>query len=337
MGISLKTHKMLWAKSANRCALPSCRRTLVEDETETDDASIVGDEAHIVAREEDGPRGKSDLTPEERDKYDNLILMCKLHHKQIDDQEVYYTVEILHQMKSAHIEWVNKNLSLDIDKQKDDEIYATYIDKWIELAEIDNWKKWSSSLLSNGQPSISVENFEKLVALNEYIFARIWPKRYDHIEFAFNNFRLVLNDFIKVFSKYKEKEGSEDYEYYITEKFYKRLQEWNDEKYSILGSKFDYHVDLVEDLILELTRCANYMCDMIRKYFLSSFRINEGALLICTGPDMTLSYKTLRIEFDSTEQKLISYPGLKKFMTIREDRDYHFGTGESEDYFHKIS
>lgn len=111
MGITLKTHKMLWARSANRCALPSCRRVLVENETETDDASIVGDEAHIVARENDGPRGISDLTLEQRDKYDNLILMCKIHHKQIDDQEMKYTVEVLHRMKLEHIDWVNKNLN----------------------------------------------------------------------------------------------------------------------------------------------------------------------------------------------------------------------------------
>src|SRR6516164_6179347 len=117
MSISLKTHKMLWGRSGNRCALPTCRRTLVEDETETDDPSVVGDEAHIVAREENGPRGKSPLTHDERDKYDNLILMCKTHHKLIDDQPETYTVEILHDMKDKHIEWVNVNLSSDAEKQ----------------------------------------------------------------------------------------------------------------------------------------------------------------------------------------------------------------------------
>lgn len=324
---------MLWARSANRCALPSCRRVLVENETETDDASIVGDEAHIVARENDGPRGISDLTPEQRDKYDNLILMCKVHHKQIDDQEMKYTVEVLHRMKLEHIDWVNKNLNPDIDKQKYDDIYATYFEKWIELADIDNWINWSSYILSNGQPSISAETLYKLQELNEYIFSRVWPKRYEQIEFAFKNFRLVLSDFINVFSKYKEPEGNENYKYYTTEKFYRRLQEWNVEKHSILAAKYDYHVDLVQDLMIELTGYANYICDMIRKYFSSSFRIDKGAILISYGPDMYLNWKTLRIEFDSLDEKLAPYQGLRRFMTDREKNIYHFGNGESEDYF----
>jgi hypothetical protein len=333
MGISLKTHKMLWGNSANRCSLPSCRRVLAENETETDDASIVGDEAHIISREESGPRGKSDLTPEQRDMYDNLILMCKIHHKLVDDQEKTYTVEILHQMKNDHIEWVNRNLSPDVDKQSDDLVYATYIEKWIEFAQIEDWKNWTTSVLSNGQPSISIENFKKLQELNEYIFSRVWPKRYEKIEFAFMNFRAVLNDFINVFSKYIEVIGSKDNQYYLTEKFYKRSQDWDYEKYSELLKKFDYHVDLVEDLMLELTRWANYICDMIRNYFMRSFRIKEGALLISTGPNIYLKWKTLRIEFDSQNEIEIVYKGLRNFMSQREKYDFHFGSGESEDYF----
>lgn len=104
MGISLKTRKMLWGRSANRCAMSDCRRVLVEDETETDDPSIVGDEAHIVARREDGPRGISGLTPEQRDNFDNLVLMCKIHHKVIDDQPNEYNVERLHQIKQEHLD-----------------------------------------------------------------------------------------------------------------------------------------------------------------------------------------------------------------------------------------
>ena len=223
MGISLKTHKMLWGRSGNRCALPTCRKNLVEDETQTDDASIVGDEAHIVAREEDGPRGKSLLTSEERDKYNNLILMCKVHHKMIDDQPLEYTVDKLHQMKTEHLEWVAKNLSPDTDKQKDDEIYATYIDKWVQLADTNNWKGWSSFVLGDGQPQISAKQFENLKELNEYILSRVWPKRYDNIEFAFINFRIIMNDFINVFSVYKEKIGDEEDSWYNTKKFYKRF------------------------------------------------------------------------------------------------------------------
>lgn len=332
MGISTKTHKMLWGRSGNRCALPTCRRVLVEDETETDDASIVGDEAHIVAREVDGPRGISLLTPEDRDKFENLLLMCKVHHKQIDDQPNTYTVELLHKMKQDHIEWINKNLNPDIDKQKDEEVYATYIDKWIELANIKNWQDWTSFIFGSGQPGMSVKQFENLRELNEYILSRVWPKRYDKIEFAFNNFRVVLNDFVKVFSMYKIEMGGKDDPWYNTEKLYQRLEKWDTEVYDRLSKQFAFHVDLVQDLCCELTRAANYLCDQIRKYLSSSFRIKEGVLLIITGPNMDFAWTTVRLEFKTDDQTFIKYPGLEKFMETRKERGYCFGEGVSKNY-----
>lgn len=332
MAISLKAHKMLWGWSGNRCALPTCRRLLVEDETYTDDASIVGDEAHIVAREADGTRGVSLLTPDERDKFDNLLLMCKLHHKQIDDQPNTFTVDVLQQMKQEHIDWVNKNLNPDIDKQKDEEVYATYIDKWIELADITNQQAWTSFIFGSGQPRMSAKQFDNLRELNEYILSRVWPKRYDKIEFAFNNLRVVLNDFIKVFSEYKEDMGDKNDLWYNTEKFYKRLQRWDDEAYNKLSKQCDFHVDLVQDLACELTRTANYLCDQIRKYLSSSFRIKEGVLLIVTGPDMNFSWTTVRLEFKTNDQTFVKYPGLEKFMETRRERGYCFGEGVSKDY-----
>ena len=87
MSISLKTHKMLWGLAASRCAFPDCRhRELVMDANQTDDESLVGDACHIVAHSPTGPRADPSLTPEQRDHYDNLILLCKVHHKQVDDQ-----------------------------------------------------------------------------------------------------------------------------------------------------------------------------------------------------------------------------------------------------------
>lgn len=97
---------MLWAKSGSRCAFPTCRQSLIIDETYADGFSIVGDEAHIVAREQNGARGISSLTEQERDEFDNLLLLCKIHHKQIDDQPDTFTVEALHKIKKDHELWI---------------------------------------------------------------------------------------------------------------------------------------------------------------------------------------------------------------------------------------
>lgn len=333
MGISLKTRKLLWGRSGSKCALPSCRKSLFEDETLADDASVVGDEAHIVAREKDGPRGDYPLGISKRDSYDNLILMCKVHHKMIDDQVIKYSVDVLRQMKKEHIEWVNKNLSPDTDKQRDEVVYATYIDKWVDLANIDNWKEWTSFIFGSGQPQIYVDQYDKLRELDEYIFSRVWPKRYDKIEQAFSNFRLVLSDFLMVFDKYKEKLDYPNDPLYNTEKIYHRVKGWDEKEYNRLLDKFEFHVDLVQDLGLELTRAGNFICDQIRNYLSNSFKIEEGVLLIETGPDMNLGWVTIRLEYKSNNFEDINYLGLKNFMETRCERGRCFGKGISEDYF----
>jgi tetratricopeptide (TPR) repeat protein len=110
MSISLKTHKMLWSLAASRCAFPGCRRELIMDASQTDDESLVGEACHIVAQSPTGPRADLSLPPEQRDHCDNLILLCKVHHKLIDDQPNTYTVQRLLQMKAAHEKWVRLTL-----------------------------------------------------------------------------------------------------------------------------------------------------------------------------------------------------------------------------------
>jgi hypothetical protein len=190
---------MLWGRSGNICAFPDSKKELVMDIHETDDISVVGEEAHIVARESDGPRGNSPLTADQRDKYGNLILMCSIHHKVIDDHPDTYPVELLNDYKKKHEDWVSQNLKLDKVKQKDDEIYASYIDEFIRLADIENFKGWTSWLLSSDHPQMSKEQYDRLRELITYILSRVWSGRYPQLENALKNFNNVLNDLLKVF------------------------------------------------------------------------------------------------------------------------------------------
>ncbi|NNH72470.1 HNH endonuclease [Nocardia uniformis] len=102
MTVEARDRKILWARSHNACAI--CRQPLVLNATETDRESVVGDEAHIVAQSGGGPR--AGLIPvSELDKYDNLILLCKVHHKQVDDQPMFFTAERLRRLKADHEQW----------------------------------------------------------------------------------------------------------------------------------------------------------------------------------------------------------------------------------------
>ena len=83
---------------------------LVLDAANLSDESIVGDECHIVSTQRIGPRYDSSFPKNNVDLCDNLILLCRLHHKQVDDQHATYTVESLHQIKADHENWVLERL-----------------------------------------------------------------------------------------------------------------------------------------------------------------------------------------------------------------------------------
>jgi len=57
MSTSLRTHKILWSKLGNRCAFPECRCELAIDEFDILTSSVIGEEAHVIGRKANGPRG----------------------------------------------------------------------------------------------------------------------------------------------------------------------------------------------------------------------------------------------------------------------------------------
>ncbi len=324
MPISLKTQKMLWGRAANRCAI--CRLELVMDASETDDESLVGEACHIVAQKEDGPRGVSLLTAEQRDKFANLILLCNVHHKQIDDQVATFPVERLAQIKVEHEAWVRASLSFDSQRQREDEIYADYIDTWATLMKLDDWNSWASWLVSGGQPSLQADMNDALNDVRRWLLSRVWPGRYNHLEGAFTNFRRVAQDLCNTFHEHAHRLSDGHWE---TERFY-QIDRYDPELYFNLLNQFEEHVDLVQDLALELTRAANYVCDMVRLELMPSFRLKEGVALIEGGPYSDFSFKTYRVEYCGGERTEAPYPGLEGFKVVRFSRDVHFGEEQDE-------
>jgi hypothetical protein len=111
--ITDKTRKILWGRSGNRCAI--CKHKLIIDATNKDDEAVVGDECHIISSELNGPRYDPSYPQEKLEAYENLILLCRIHHKMVDDQATTYTSEILRQMKINHEIMISERLS---DQQK---------------------------------------------------------------------------------------------------------------------------------------------------------------------------------------------------------------------------
>lgn len=109
MSASDKVNKVVWVNCGGRCAM--CREELCLPGASSLLFHLVGDVAHIVAEEEGGPRGQSPTTLEERNSEPNLLLLCKRHHKMVDDDPATYTVALLTKVKSDHQSWVKSSLS----------------------------------------------------------------------------------------------------------------------------------------------------------------------------------------------------------------------------------
>lgn len=93
--IPVSQQKLVWAFSAGQCAFPECPLRTLARETESDDATVVGEVAHIHSYEDDGPRADLTLSLEARNKYPNLLLLCGHHHALVDKQPATHTAEML--------------------------------------------------------------------------------------------------------------------------------------------------------------------------------------------------------------------------------------------------
>ena len=96
------TERALFASSGGRCA--RCFRRIIEGQETSDDISVIGEIAHIRGKKSGSPRYDSNMSDYERDRYDNLIVLCANCHKIVDDQPGTYTVAKLQTLKRTHEE-----------------------------------------------------------------------------------------------------------------------------------------------------------------------------------------------------------------------------------------
>lgn len=106
-----RTLKMLWMRSAGRCAYPDCLEVCdVEAEHENDTDAIICQMAHIFAYSDDARRPNPSMLDEEKNDYDNLLILCANHHIVVDNQENAYTVTVLKLWKQNLETWIDEQL-----------------------------------------------------------------------------------------------------------------------------------------------------------------------------------------------------------------------------------
>ncbi|WP_449407144.1 hypothetical protein [Microbacterium maritypicum] len=93
------TVRELYLLSGNQCAYEGCTEPIL-----TEEGTLHGDIAHIRGAMPQSARFDPTMTNEERRAADNLLLLCKHHHADIDnlDHAGSYTVEFVQAMKAAH-------------------------------------------------------------------------------------------------------------------------------------------------------------------------------------------------------------------------------------------
>ena len=58
--------------------------------------------AHVIGKKEDGPRGKAILPLNQRDEYNNIILLCPTCHTTVDKAETEFSLQLLLRWKQQH-------------------------------------------------------------------------------------------------------------------------------------------------------------------------------------------------------------------------------------------
>jgi hypothetical protein len=127
MAPSLPTVKRLFALSDNHCAFPGCASALVEPS-----GTVTGRICHVRSASAKGSRYDPSQTDKDRDGFENLILLCGMHHDVIDKNEAAYTVDVLLGMKREH----ERKGRLEITPQ--DEMFARILLNACRPIEINN-------------------------------------------------------------------------------------------------------------------------------------------------------------------------------------------------------
>ena len=107
----------LFSDAAGFCQNPSCLGVLFPDQHTH---LHIAEMAHIIAASDYGPRANTNMTPEYRESYDNLLLLCPTCHTMVDKAPETYPCHQLIQWKRNHIAKITEAFSLNFYNSRED-------------------------------------------------------------------------------------------------------------------------------------------------------------------------------------------------------------------------
>jgi hypothetical protein len=299
MSIELKDIKLLWGRAANRCSFSGCRIKLSQDKKTATESFPIGEQAHIVGREEVSARSNSILSIQDRDSYHNLILLCPNHHTIIDKNQEDYPIEKLHMMKYQHEYWVETTLSesYDVKTKANDIIYANLIDMTVEDCLFTNWEHWIS-LLNSHSHKIEADIYEKILNYTFKMHKAVWPGTFLELESSMKLFSAIMNIMLNFYMKNVERKGDN----YVEDRSYK--EQWHPtDIFNELSEKRKCWENYLEELIIEITKAGNWLAELVRRDINPLFMAINGKFSLVWGPDEDWNYNTIVPEYSIGDKK----------------------------------
>jgi hypothetical protein len=94
---TINTRQRLYALAGNECSFPDCSQVCALE----DSLDLLSNICHIEGALPTSPRYNALMTPDERREFDNLIILCAVHHIVTNDEKIY-TIASLKQMRRDH-------------------------------------------------------------------------------------------------------------------------------------------------------------------------------------------------------------------------------------------
>lgn len=263
--------KILWAKAAGRCTMADCRRVLITNASENVSSRnvLVGENCHIVAESLDGPRGKSSLSPPDRSRNPNLILLCRNHHGIIDGDPDAWPIELLHQIKADHEIWVETQLT-EKEGTEADRLYAEIVNQITEKLHLNTWDAISDHAIGGILFDDFVQGAEDVCAI---VFKRVWPGDKPELESQIENLASHLNAYVKHFISLAHNEHNR----WREDKTWKSTWRSDYDQYAERSSKWHQKSG---DLLANLVIALNEYADAVRSHLNSAYFLLQGKFTI---------------------------------------------------------
>ena len=102
---------ILMGLCGGKCEFRGCNDSVIEDML-TGTKGNFSNYAHIIASSSHGPRGDENLSEQLSNDESNVMVLCRLHHKEVDDNPEIYTIDVLKRMKNEHENYIKELMKI---------------------------------------------------------------------------------------------------------------------------------------------------------------------------------------------------------------------------------